>query len=219
MRKKKESKGLRGKSSALWRTQEKGREAVSNLAEKIQPEEFQLQFGPYIRLSPTNEEREEGSLVSHPQRIEDFVRFKNEQMGGQWGQIVDWYVDKDYSGKNLNRPAFQRLCTDIEEGRVNAVIVTELSRLSRSVKDFCQVWDFFQEYNVKFFSLKENFDTSTPMGELMLIQAMSFAQFERHSIVDRIKRGAKARADRGLATGTPPLGYDVVPNRPNHRQV
>ena len=119
----------------------------------------------------------------------------------------------------MNRPSFQRLCQDIEDGKINAVIVTELSRLSRSVKDFCQIWDFFQTYGVTFFSLKENFDTSTPMGELMLIQAMSFSQFERHTIVDRIKRGAKARAERGLANGIPPLGYDVVEGRANHRQV
>ena len=99
------------------------------------------------------------------------------------------------------------------------VIVTELSRLSRRVKDFCHIWDFLKEHNVKFMSLKENFDTSTPMGELMLIQAISFAQFERETIVGRIKNGARARAERGLAGGGLPLGFDLVPGKPNHRQV
>ena len=69
------------------------------------------------------------------------------------------------------------------------------------------------------FSLKENFDTSTPMGELMLIQAMSFAQFERQTIVDRVKRGARARAERGLAHGCVPLGFKLVEHRPNYREV
>ena len=219
MNNKKELKDWQTKSSKSWRMQEKGKSAIGNLAESLPEHDKKLKFGPYVRLSPTGEEREEGSLVSHPQRIENFIKFKNDQMGGNWGGVVDWYIDKDYSGKDMNRPSFQRLCQDIEDGKINAVIVTELSRLSRSVKDFCQIWDFFQTYGVTFFSLKENFDTSTPMGELMLIQAMSFSQFERHTIVDRIKRGAKARAERGLANGVPPLGYDVVEGRANHRQV
>ena len=108
---------------------------------------------------------------------------------------------------------------DIESGRINAVIVTELSRLNRKVKDFLEVWEFFKEKKVAFFSLKENFDTSTPMGELMLIQSMSFAQFERQTIVERVVRGARARAERGLANGSVLLGFKLVEHRPNHREV
>lgn len=168
-------------------------------------------MGAYIRLSPSDEIREEGSLVSHPQRIKQFVDYRNSQSPG-WGKIVDWYTDKDYSGKDMNRPEFKRLCRDIKDGKVNAVIVTELSRLSQSVKDFVQFWDFLKRHKATFYSLKESFDTSTPMGELMVVQAISFAQFERETIVSRIKEGAKARAERGLTNGgRRMLGYDPDP--------
>jgi site-specific DNA recombinase len=216
MKTKKESKDSLAKLSEPWRNIGKGEQVESKKAREEQPK---FLLAPYIRLSPTGDEREEGSLVSHPQRIRQFIESKNLQHNGSWGDVVDWYVDKDLSGKDMNRPSFQRMLGDIRAGRINAVIVTELSRLNRKVKDFCEVWDFFKEHNVALFSLKENFDTSTPMGELMLIQAMSFAQFERQTIVDRIKKGARARAERGLANGFIPLGFKPVEHRPNHRAV
>jgi site-specific DNA recombinase len=218
MKTKNESERLPAKLSEPWRNIGKG-ELVESKKKQLEEEQPKFLLAPYIRLSPTGDEREEGSLVSHPHRIKQFIESKNLQHGGSWGEVVDWYVDKDLSGKDMNRPSFQRMLTDIRAGRINAVIVTELSRLNRKVKDFCEVWDFFKEHNVALFSLKENFDTSSPMGELMLIQAMSFAQFERQTIVDRIKKGARARAERGLANGYIPLGFLAVEHRPNYREI
>ncbi len=170
-------------------------------------------FGAYVRLSPSDEVRDEGSLVSHPQRINSFVDYKNTQDPG-WGEVVEVYVDKDYSGKDTNRPAFKRMLQDIKYGRINAVVVTELSRISRDVKDFCYFWEFMKLHRAIFISLKENFDTTTPIGEMMVIQAISFAQFERKTIVQRIKDGARARAERGLANGgINLLGFDRHPTR------
>ncbi len=111
------------------------------------------------------------------------------------------------------------MLVDIANGKINAVVVTELSRLSRSVKDFCDLYEFFKQHKVTFFSLKESFDTSTPSGELMLMQSIAFAQFERHTIVDRIRRGARARAERGLGNGHVALGFKLVENKPNHREI
>ena len=87
------------------------------------------------------------------------------------------------------------------------------------VKDFCEIQEFFKLHRVAFFSLRENFDTSTPSGELMLMQSIAFAQFERSTIVDRIKKGARARAERGLANGYIPLGFNSVEHKPNYREV
>ena len=217
MKTKNDSSASLAKLSEPWRNTKKGElvESKRNQAE-LEPK---FRIAGYVRLSPTGDEREEGSLVSHPQRIKQFVESKNIQGGGNWGEIVDWYVDKDLSGKDMNRPSFQRLLNDIKGGRINAVVVTELSRLNRKVRDFCEVHEFFKDNRVALFSLKENFDTSTPIGELMLIQAMGFAQFERQTIVDRIKKGARARAERGLANGCIPLGFKPVDHRPNHREV
>ena len=147
------------------------------------------------------------------------MRYRSTQEAG-WGSIIEWYTDKDLSGKDMNRPAFKKMCRDIKSGHINAVIVTELSRLSRNVRDFCQFRDFLTHHKAKFFSLKENFDTSTPMGELMVVQAISFSQFERTTIVTRIKDGARARAERGLTNGGQrSLGYDPDPTRPCHLVV
>ncbi len=180
---------------------------------------IQYRLGAYVRLSPSDEIREEGSLVSHPQRIKSFVDMRNHQ-GSGWGEIVEWYTDKDMSGKDMNRPAFIRMLQDIRMGRINAVVVTELSRLSRSVKDFCQFWDFLKAHKATFFSLKENFDTSTPIGEMMVLQCITFAQFERHTIVQRLKDGARARAERGLANGSQRcMGFDPDPTRKCHLVV
>ena len=173
-------------------------------------------LGAYVRLSPSDEIREEGSLVSHPQRIRGYVDFKNSQQPN-WGEVVEVYTDKDYSGKDTNRPAFRRMLQDVKDGRLNAVIVTELSRISRDVKDFCNVWEFLKAHSATFISLKEQFDTSTPIGEMMVIQAVSFAQFERKTIVQRIKEGARARAERGLSSGgNLVLGLERHPTKKHH---
>ncbi len=216
MKTKKEYSASPGRLSEPWRNTKKGELTEVKLKSDEQPK---FRLAGYVRLSPTGDEREEGSLVSHPQRIKQFVESKNIQCGGGWGEIVDWYVDKDLSGKDMNRPSFQKMLADIKVGKINAVVVTELSRLTRKMKDFCDLHEFFKEQKVALFSLKENFDTSSPMGELMLIQAMSFAQFERQTIVDRVKRGSRARAERGLANGNVPLGFKLVDHRPNYREV
>lgn len=217
MKTKNESKFLPATSSGSWRNTDKGMRVVEKGKRPKSGPLFKI--AGYVRLSPSGDEREEGSLVSHPQRIKQFVEAKNIQNDGSWGEIVDWYVDKDYSGKDMNRPAFQRMLTDLKSGHVNAVVVTELSRLSRFVKDFCEIQEFFKTNRIAFFSLRESFDTSTPAGELMLMQCIAFAQFERSTIVDRIKRGARARAERGLANGYIPLGFSAVDHKPNYRAI
>ena len=217
----KELKNLQESSTDTWRKIARG-EKLKNPSQKIASKKlsgYKYKIAVYIKLSPSDEIREEGSLVSHPQRIRNFINMKN-MSDPTWGEIIETYTDKDLSGKNMNRPSFQRMCKDIVAGKVNAVIVTELSRLSRSVKDFCHFWDFLKEHKVKFFSLKENFDTSTAMGELMVIQAISFAQFERQTIVERTKNGIQARAERGLSNGGQRvLGYDPHPTKKCHLVV
>ena len=202
-----------------WMTKGRSSRKSRRTSKAESKSEFQYRLGMYIRLSPSDEIREEGSLISHPQRIQDHVNYRNMQNPG-WGTIVEKYEDKDVSGKDMNRPAYLRMLGDIKSGKINGVIVTELSRLNRNVKDFLQFWDFLKRYNGKFFSLKENFDTSTAIGEMMVIQSVSFAQFERNSIVERIRYGARARAERGLSNGSQRcLGYDIDPHRRNYLVV
>jgi site-specific DNA recombinase len=219
-----ESKDSRQKSSGSWRDLAAKDGLISQPMRKsagpgrssrgVLKKVWTYRIGAYVRLSPSDEIRGEGSLVSHPQRLKEFVRMKCSSEPS-WGFIEKWYTDPDYSAKDMNRPAFIEMCRDIKDGKINAVLATELSRLNRNTKDFLQFLDFLKRYNVKLIVLKENFDTSTPAGEMMLIQMSAFAQFERESIVARIKDGARARAERGVGNGgAQPLGYD---NDPEHR--
>ncbi|NUM59018.1 MAG: recombinase family protein [Bdellovibrionaceae bacterium] len=133
----------------------------------------------YSRVS-TDEQASvvEGSLDNQRHRMKSFVDIKNLQ-DKNWGHVVDFYVDDGYSAGDTNRPQYQRLIKDIKSGKVNMVMVTELSRLSRDIPDFCVLKKLFDEHHVSFLSIKEQFDTSTPAGELMLYQLISLSASKR----------------------------------------
>lgn len=172
-------------------------------------------IGLYIRVSSEEQARiQEGSLVSQRQRLEEFVGSQNRSNAG-WGVVVDVYCDEAKSAKNMDRSEFQRLLRDVKSGKINLVLATELSRLSRSIKDFCHVWDFLKEHKAKFITLRDNFDTTTAAGELMLFNLINYAQFERKQTAERIIANFTARAYRGLWNGgNVPLGYRRSPENP-----
>ncbi len=117
------------------------------------------------------------------------------------GQEVKVYTDKGYSGKNIDRPAFQEMMKDIEAGKVRRVIVYRLDRISRSVLDFANVIDVFQKHHVDFVSTMEKFDTGTPIGKAMLMIVMIFAQLERETIQQRVVDAYISRSRRGFYMG------------------
>lgn len=106
----------------------------------------------------------------------EFCRY--ELKGGEGRE----YKDKGYSGKNIERPDFQRLLQDIKLGLIKRVIVYKLDRISRSIVDFAKLMELFKQYNVEFVSCTEKFDTSTPMGRAMLNICIVFAQLERPGV-------------------------------------
>ena len=97
------------------------------------------------------------------------------------GQPYQTYTDKGFSGKNTNRPDFECMMRDIRAGRIKRVIVYKLNRISRSILDFANMMEVFQEYDVEFVSSTEKFDTSTPIGRAMLNICIVFAQLERET--------------------------------------
>ncbi|HBC2028991.1 TPA: recombinase family protein [Clostridium perfringens] len=118
------------------------------------------------------------------------------------------YEDEGFSGGNINRPAFKRLINDIKYGNINLLICYRLDRISRNVADFSSVLDILQEYKVDFISIKEQFDTSSPMGRAMIYIASVFAQLERETIAERIKDNMLEMAKKGKWTGGKlPLGF------------
>lgn len=137
--------------------------------------------------------------------VESQVEFcKKEGVGTQ----IRIYTDKGYSGKTIDRPAFQEMMQDIEAGKVRRVIVYRLDRISRSVLDFANVIDIFQRNHVDFVSTMEKFDTGTPIGKAMLMIVMIFAQLERETIQQRIMDAYASRSKRGFYMGGKvPFGF------------
>ena len=171
----------------------------------------------YIRASREDlKMNPEGTLTSQRQRLEEYVRSRNVVTPG-WGKIVGAYMDEARSAKDTNRPQFQEMLRAIELHKGDTILVTELSRLSRSMKDFCAIWDFFRAHKAQFLSLRESFDTTTAAGEMMVYSIMNFAQFERKQTSERVAANFQARAMRGLHNGGYPiLGYDSDPERKGH---
>ena len=122
------------------------------------------------------------------------------------------FKDKGYSGKNTDRPEFQKLLGEIRKGKVRRVIVYKLDRISRSILDFATMMELFQEYDVEFVSSTEKFDTSTPMGRAMLNICIVFAQLERETIQKRVTDAYYSRCLKGFhMSGQAPYGYQLEP--------
>ena len=124
-----------------------------------------------------------------------------------WIQLADHYDDGGVSGGTLERPALKRLLADIEEGRVDVVVVYKIDRLSRALMDFAKLVEVFDRNNVTFVSVTQSFNTTTSMGRLTLNILLSFAQFEREVIGERIRDKFAASRKRGMwMGGVVPLG-------------
>ena len=162
----------------------------------------------YTRKSTDeNLEAEFNSLDAQRESAEAYIASQRHE---GWVAIPDRYDDGGFSGGTLERPGLQRLLDDIEAGRVDCVVVYKLDRLSRSLLDFVRMIEVFERHRVSFVSVTQRFDTSTSMGRLMLNILLSFAQFEREIIGERIRDKVAATRRKGKYIGGPPvLGYDV----------
>ena len=133
----------------------------------------------------------------------------------QAGEDFGVYQDRGFSGKNTNRPAFQRMMEDVEKGAIRKIIVYRLDRFSRSIADFGRLWEVLKKHGVEFVSINETFDTSTPMGRAMLNIIMVFAQLERETTAERVRDNYDQRVKLGAWPGGPaPFGFSVgrLPN-------
>jgi site-specific DNA recombinase len=127
-----------------------------------------------------------------------------------WILVPDRYDDGGFSGGTLERPALKRLRSDIEAGQIDVVVVYKIDRLSRSLMDFSRLVEVFDQHKVTFVSVTQSFNTTTSMGRLTLNVLLSFAQFEREVIGERIRDKFAASRKRGMwMGGWAPLGYEV----------
>lgn len=135
---------------------------------------------------------------------------RSKLLEGEKNSVV-LYCDKGYSGKNTNRPDFQRMMADVAAGKISKIIVYKIDRMSRSVLDFELTYRELKQNNVAFISATEDFDTTSFTGEAILRVILTFAQLERETIQKRVTDNFYARAERGFfMAGKAPIGYKKV---------
>jgi DNA invertase Pin-like site-specific DNA recombinase len=162
----------------------------------------------YTRKS--HEEGLEQEFNSLDAQREACLSYINSQRGEGWVAMHDHYDDGGFTGGNTERPALKRLFKDIEDGLIDVVVVYKIDRLSRSLLDFLTMVRLFDKHGVSFVSVTQQFNTSTPMGKLMLNVLMSFAEYEREVTGERIRDKIAASKAKGMwMGGVPPLGYGV----------
>ena len=118
------------------------------------------------------------------------------------------YKDEGFSAKNTDRPEFQKMLIDLKARKPDYVVCYRLDRISRNVSDFSSLIEDLNEREVSFICIKEEFDTSKPMGKAMMYIASVFAQLERETLAERVRDNMLmlARTGRWLG-GTPPTGF------------
>ncbi|WP_421991347.1 recombinase family protein [Roseococcus sp.] len=127
-----------------------------------------------------------------------------------WSLLPASYDDGGLSGGSLNRPALQRLLTDLASGRVDLVVVYKVDRLTRSLADFAKIVEVFDAHGASFVSVTQHFNTTTSMGRLTLNMLLSFAQFEREVTGERIRDKIAASKRKGMwMGGSVAFGYEV----------
>src|SRR5947208_11167559 len=128
-----------------------------------------------------------------------------------WRLIPTRYDDGAFSGASLERPALQQLLADVRSGEIDIVLVYKVDRLTRSLADFAKLIELFDAHGVSFVSVTQSFNTSSSMGRLTLNVLLSFAQFEREVIGERVRDKIAASKRKGIWVGGPvPLGYAAV---------
>ena len=147
------------------------------------------------------------SLAAQRDACEAYV---TSQKAEGWVALRDRYDDGGFSGGTLDRPALKQLISDIEAGLIDVIVVYKIDRLSRSLMDFARLVEVFDRNGVTFVSVTQAFNTTTSMGRLTLNILLSFAQFEREVIGERIRDKFAASRKRGMwMGGFVPMGYDV----------
>lgn len=125
------------------------------------------------------------------------------------------FQDRGYSGKNTDRPELQKLINEIERENIEKVVVYKLDRISRNIVDFYNLYDFMEKHNCAFYSVKDAFDTASPMGRLLMGILINFAQMERENIQLRVQDSyyARAETDGRFLGGKTPFGFKISKNR------
>lgn len=168
---------------------------------------MQKRAGLYVRVSTPHQEKEGYSIEAQTKKLEAYATAKDYH-------VVNVYTDAAFSGAKLERPALTEMIQDIEDGKLDVVVVYRLDRLARSQKHTMYlIEDVFLKNNVDFISLMEAFDTTSSFGRAMIGILSVFAQLERDNITERMSMGKLERVKKGLymGGGNVPFGYRYHP--------
>lgn len=160
--------------------------------------------GIYIRVS-TEMQVDRNSLSTQKTQLLSYV----ESHG--W-TVAKLFTDAGLSAKDTRRPAFQEMMKWAQDGKLDVILVSKLDRISRNMMDLLNLIDDLKDWGVDFVSSSQSFDTSTPMGTLILNMLGSFAQFEREMTGERVRENMRERAKKGVwSGGQTPFGYRLNP--------
>jgi site-specific DNA recombinase len=156
----------------------------------------------YIRVSTDEQAKEGFSLIAQKALLE--------RKAAEWGDtIIKHYIDDGYSASTMKRPALQQIISDAEKKMFDVVIYWRLDRLSRRSRDFHNLIDILDRYDIGIKSATEQIDTTTAIGRFQRELSVSLAQLERETISERVQFVMEERARKGLRNGsTAPFGFD-----------
>jgi site-specific DNA recombinase len=179
-----------------------------------EPDKAPRRFAKKVRCAiytrKSTDEGLEQAFNSLDAQREACAAFIQSQRHEGWLLVPALYDDGGYSGGSLERPALKQLLADIQTGQIDVVVVYKVDRLTRALSDFAKLVDIFDRCGVSFVSITQQFNTTTSMGRLTLNVLLSFAQFEREVIGERVRDKIAASKKKGMwMGGMPPLGYDV----------
>jgi site-specific DNA recombinase len=168
-----------------------------------------LRCAIYTRKSTDhNLDLEFNSLDAQREACEAYIK---SQAHEGWRLFPDRYDDGAFSGASLERPALQQLLTEVKTGKIDIIVVYKVDRLTRSLADFAKLVELFDQHSVSFVSVTQSFNTTSSMGRLTLNVLLSFAQFEREVIGERVRDKIAASKAKGIwVGGSVPLGYASV---------
>jgi DNA invertase Pin-like site-specific DNA recombinase len=159
----------------------------------------------YVRVS-TDRQAEQGvSLEAQEAKIRAMATVQ----GAELSEVI---VDGGESAKNLNRPGLQRLLALVDSGKVEAVIIAKLDRLTRSVKDLCSLLELFEKRGVALISVAESLDTASAAGRLVITIMAAVSQWEREAIGERTRDALRHKRTSGERVGNIRFGFRLSPD-------
>ena len=160
----------------------------------------------YLRVSSSKQVEEGDSIPAHRSALMDYISSHSNMV------FAGEYLDDGITGTRNDRDEFQRMLSDVKNGRINLILVTKMDRLHRSLRNFLNMQDVLDRYHCDWRAIWEPmYDTSTPQGRMIINTMMNLAQFEAENTGQRIRQVQAYKVSKGeVISGSTPPGYSIV---------